>query len=133
MRVTADYTDLLGIQHASGATSWDPSRPGSLDCAGVVAEILLRVNGPAAQASFLSRLAGGSFDGFLELECSSYEPQLADIIVSTNAQGLPHVSAIVALKPCLALTSAYKLGVFAARLSSVANIECIYRYAGDQS
>ena len=117
------YEDLLGVPHVSGALDLSS---GSLDCAGVVAEVIRRVLGEEARSAFIGQLAGTGCDWD---EVAIRDLQLGDVVLSEGRDG-PHVAAVVSIGPTYALSSAYRLGSFAARVASIKNIVSVYRYPG---
>lgn len=122
-RTSVPYEDLLGVPHRSGALELTS---GALDCAGVVAEVLRRVLGEEAKAAFVAQLTGSGSDWILVPEG---EAKLGDVVLSEGRDG-SHVSCVVSTGPTYALSSAYRLGTFATRLSSIKNLLGVYRYPG---
>jgi hypothetical protein len=122
-KASIPYEDLLGIPHVSGSLEL---ASGALDCAGVVAEVLGRVLGEEAREAFLGQLTGKGCDWD---EVSVRDARLGDVILSEGRDG-PHVSAVVSIGPTYALSSAYSLGSFAARVASIKSIVSVYRYPG---
>ena len=112
------------MPHVTGAV--EPRR-GALDCAGVVAEVLRRRFGAEAREAFIDASRGGGLDAFEEVERAN---ELADVVVSINSDGKVHVSALVSTSPPRVASSAYGHGVHVTRLSQVARVQQILRYAG---
>lgn len=116
---TMRYDDLLALRYK--ARCYDPEE-GALDCFGATAEIVARAHGEAARDRFLALLKKPTHN-WIRVEGPA---MLGDVVVSFAGDGL-HVSGVAATSPTLVVSAATGYGVYAQRLSTVRNVEGIYR------
>lgn len=113
------YDDLLALGYEAG--SYD-AESGALDCYGATAEIVARAHGEAARDRFLSLLKKPTHN-WIQVEGPA---RLGDVVLSLAGDGL-HVSGVVATSPALVVSAATGYGVYAQRLSTVKDVQGIYR------
>lgn len=116
---TLAYDDLLPLKYKAG--SYDPEA-GALDCYGATAEIVARAHGEAARERFMDLLKKPTHNW----KRVSGQARLGDVVLSFSGDGL-HVSGVAATDPPLVVSSAQGYGVYAQRLSTVRDVEGIYR------
>ncbi|MCH9838462.1 hypothetical protein K0U83_22565 [bacterium] len=122
MNAAVEFQDLLPLKYAAG--SYDPGG-GSLDCYGATAEIVGRALGAAARVRFLEQIKKPTHN-WIPVQGSI---KLGDVVVSRAGSGL-HVSGVAATSPPLVVSAASEYGVYAQRLSTVRDIEGLYRDPG---
>ena len=124
MSNSVEYEDLLGLRWEAGAMKVGD---GALDCAGVAAEVLHRINGPHVRDEFLKALRGLPHD-WRELD-GDEKPEVGDLVLSHGRRGL-HCSVVVEASPALAISSTDPIGCYVLRVSDMSAVQGLYRFAG---
>jgi len=113
------YDDLLALRYEAGSHA---PENGALDCYGATAEIVARAHGEAARDRFLGLLKKPTHN-WIRVEGPA---RLGDVVLSLAGDGL-HVSGVAATSPTLVVSAATGYGVYAQRLSTVKDVQGIYR------